>query len=132
MELKEKFLEYNKNNTPQQNWKQMETQIIKAIMKIYPYKEKTQQEKDTDWITKQTQWIQSNGRQTMEYLISKRRALQTRLEQLTKKNKTQIGKITLSKIMHTWKTHIQEHKQQILIKKSPHRIVQKINNQSRH
>ena len=40
MELKEKSFEYNKNNTPQQNWKQMETQIINAIMKTYPYKEK--------------------------------------------------------------------------------------------
>ena len=60
---------------------------------------------------KQAERSRPNERQTMEYLINKRGALQTRLEQLTRKNQTQQQKIMLFKIIHTWKTHIQEQKQ---------------------
>lgn len=73
---------------------------------------------------KQAEWSQSNERQTMEYLINKRRALQTRIEQLTRKTQTQQQKITLFKIMHTWEIHIQEQKQLQKMNKTTQQVAQ--------
>ena len=72
--------------------------------------EKTQQEKDNDWIEKQKKWSTPAEQQTMEYYISKRRNLQSRLEQLRKKTNTQTNKIHLTKSLHAWKQYIQERK----------------------
>lgn len=86
MELKEKHTNTTKN-CPKTKLASNGKQITNALKKLYPYEEKTQQEKDNDWIMKQAEWSQPNERQTMEYLINKRRALQTRLGQLTRKTK---------------------------------------------
>ena len=67
----------------------MEKQIHTALVTTYPHMPKTQQHKENDWINKQSNWNNASDRQTMEYLVRKRRNLQKRLEQLTKKLQTQ-------------------------------------------
>lgn len=52
-----------------------------------PTQGKTQIRKDTDWVNKQKIWSTPQEQQTMEYMITKRRNLQTRLAQLKKEQR---------------------------------------------
>jgi len=62
---------------------------------------------------KQTKkWSTPPEQQTMEYMIAKRRNLQTRIEQLRKRTTIQTNKIILTEILFAWKQHRQQNKQQ--------------------
>jgi len=111
MELKEETYEYQKEQTPQQNWGKIEKKLQTALITLYPHTHtKTQQQKDQDWINKQKTWSNADERQTMEYLINQRRNLQKRLEQLTRREKAQQQKIFLEKMIYLWQQKTQQQK----------------------
>jgi len=66
MNLKEHEYEYNKTQTPQQNWENGK-QIQTTLLTICPHAPKTQDRKEADWISEQTQWVNESERQTTEY-----------------------------------------------------------------
>ena len=77
---------------PQPNWMEMEKQIQSAPKQTYPRKNKTQQERNNDWITKQEEWSNAPERQTMGYNIQKTQSIQKRIEQLKRRMHGQVKK----------------------------------------
>ena len=75
-----------------------------ALQKTYTRKIKTQIAKDTEWINKQ-KWSTPNEQQTMEYVITERRNLQVRIEQLRTRTTAQTDKIILTKSLYAWKQY---------------------------
>jgi len=66
MELKKEHYEYKTNLTTQQKWRNVEKEIHSSLTEIYPRRNKTQLEKDNDWISKQKNWCTPQEQQTME------------------------------------------------------------------
>ena len=101
MDLNTRNYEYKQTLTTQQNWGQIEKTIHDALMTTYHHKENANR-KDTDWVNKQKIRSTPQEQQTMEYMITKRRNLQTRLEQL-KRTTHQFNKIALRKCIYSSK-----------------------------